>query len=170
MQAILDGPRTGPGGHISERATEPKQTSNLNFRPLRPYFEEEEATSTTSAIHNTSVESPCECRILDTVFTYHRLIPEFRHQPCWNLVPKQTYRVRTGAKCSVSSPEVVQTFVNSKSSCWRNTSHLWNQRDKKHAEIRRSTGPEYTTPTWVLFPPSRRYQGPVVGSTSYGLT
>jgi hypothetical protein len=132
MQAILDGPRTGPGGHISERATEPKQTSNLNFRPLRPYFEVEEATSTTSAIHNTSVESPCECRILDTVFTYHRLIPEFRHQPCWNLVPKQTYRVRTGAKCSVSSPGIVQTLVNSKSSCWRLPSESKRQKTRRN--------------------------------------
>jgi hypothetical protein len=44
--------RAGPVGRIpKETKNQLKQTSILNFRPLRPYFEEEAATSTTSVIH-----------------------------------------------------------------------------------------------------------------------
>jgi hypothetical protein len=57
---------TGPIGRISERNTKPTETSlYLYFRPLRTYFEEEAATFNTTSV--TSVESPCEARILTEV-------------------------------------------------------------------------------------------------------
>ena len=52
--------------------TEPTETDiNLNFRPLRPYFEEEAATSTTSAIHQRKARVKPE---------FEAPLPEFSHQ------------------------------------------------------------------------------------------
>jgi hypothetical protein len=53
---------------------DPSKTFQKKQKTTSAYFEEKASTSTP---HNTSSESPCEARILDTVVTYHRLKPEF---------------------------------------------------------------------------------------------
>ena len=74
----------------------------LNFRPLRTYFEEEAATSTTSAMHQWKalVKPAFDHQITEFDHEYLILITRFTEI----LVPKQEYRVRTGAEYSVRCP------------------------------------------------------------------